>query len=65
LLNLVQKKKSVEKQIVQHVKELAEAYEQVNADFRAVLEGRSEDIHVAINTLHELQQGNTSPNEQS
>jgi hypothetical protein len=55
LLTLTQKKGSIEEQIVQHVQELAEAYELVKSDLQAVLKGRSEDVHDAINALRELQ----------
>ena len=60
LLALTQKKADVERQIVQHVQELAEAYDVVKAEFHAVLKGRSEDVHAAMNTLRGLQ-GDDNP----
>ena len=62
LLALAQKKADVEKQIVQHVQELAEAYDIVKGEFQAVLNGRSDDVHEAINALCGLQgDDNASP----
>ena len=63
LLALLQKKADVEKQIITHVQELAEAYEVVKGEFETVLKGRSEDVHEAIKALHELEEkGSASPN---
>jgi hypothetical protein len=55
LLTLTRKKANLEQQIVQHVQELAEAYEVVREEFQAVVKGRSEDIQEAIDALRDLQ----------
>ncbi|KIW71979.1 hypothetical protein PV04_00204 [Phialophora macrospora] len=65
LLALTRKKAILEQQIVQHVQELAQAYEEVREEFQAVVKGRSEDIQEAINALGELQgTGNANSDEQ-
>ncbi|EXJ65382.1 hypothetical protein A1O7_01723 [Cladophialophora yegresii CBS 114405] len=65
LLALVRKKADLEKQIVQHVQELAGAYEVVKEEFQAVVQGRSKDVQDAINALDELQRtGNAGSEDQ-
>ncbi|KAJ9606394.1 hypothetical protein H2200_009355 [Cladophialophora chaetospira] len=63
LLALAQKKAEIEKRIVQHVQELAEAYDVVKGEFQAVLKGRSEDVRDATNALCGLQEESNARSE--
>lgn len=56
LLELSRRKVNIEGQIIEQAQELAHAYEAMKAEVEAVLRGRSEDIHEAINTLNALEE---------
>lgn len=56
LLTLSQRKANVEDQIIKHTRELANAYVAVQAEFDAVLRGRSEDVQEAIEALSKMEE---------
>ncbi|KAK5461346.1 hypothetical protein LTS15_003409 [Exophiala xenobiotica] len=56
LLALSHRKAEVEAQIVEHTRELADAFLAVKEEFEAVLRGRSEDVNEAIESLNRLEE---------
>ncbi|KIW51198.1 hypothetical protein PV05_09941 [Exophiala xenobiotica] len=56
LLALSRRKAEVEAQIIEHTRELADAFLAVKEEFEAVLRGRSEDVSEAIESLNKLEE---------
>lgn len=56
LLALSQRKAEVEGQIIQHTRELADAYTAAKEEFEAVLKGRHEDVRAAIRSLDQAEE---------
>ncbi|KAK5192898.1 hypothetical protein LTR99_010226 [Exophiala xenobiotica] len=56
LLALSRRKAEVEAQIVEHTRELADAFLAVKEEFEAVLRGRSADVNEAIESLNRLEE---------
>jgi hypothetical protein len=54
---LAAKKVAIEEEIMTHVSELSERYEQAKIEFEAVLSGRAEEMDEALGTLDESSNG--------
>jgi hypothetical protein len=62
LYELAKQKAKIEEEIVTHVSELAERYQQAKIEFEAVLKGRAEEMDEALGKLTELSHGEDAVN---